>query len=470
MNLLRWPIVLLGVGQLLLVCFGPRWDEATLSLEAQRAIGVFIFCLIFWVTQAVPLAATSLSVFALVPLFGIASAEETFSFFGNRAVFFILGALLLAAALVESGLSKRVAVWVLAKFGASPASLMLGILFSAAFLSCWMPEHAVAALLFPVVLEIAISLHLVPGKSNFGKSLFFALAWGSIIGGITTLLGGARNPLALEIYSKYVIDSGLDIPTQVGFSEWVLTSWPITVLMLGVAVILLRNWFPPEIEDIRPAHDLLVEKVTEMGPLSTREWKTAAIYLVTLALWIFGGTTLGLAVVAILSGVSLFFLDVIQWKEAEHHVNWGVVLMYGGAVGLAEALTLSGASDWMVTRLLDGHLLEGMLLLAAVTAAGKLLTEALSNAAAVSLLLPIALALGQEAGVPLLVIVYAVALPCGLAFCLPMGTPPNAICFSSGYYSIKDAVATGVILNILSWVVVLLVAKFYWPLIGLYPG
>ncbi|MEK7841910.1 MAG: SLC13 family permease, partial [Deltaproteobacteria bacterium] len=149
-----------------------------LSIQGQRAIALFVVCLILWVTGILPLAITSLLAIVTVPLLGILDKKETYALFGNEPVFFILGAFILAGAVMHSGLSGRIALAIMNRFGKTATGLLLSIFFLAAIFSFFMSEHAVAAMLFPVVLEIAKGMNLKPGRSNYAKSLFLALAWG----------------------------------------------------------------------------------------------------------------------------------------------------------------------------------------------------------------------------------------------------------------------------------------------------
>src|SRR5574340_933115 len=173
-----------------------------LTSAGQNAIAVFLVCLILWVSNAVPLAITSIFAIVLVPLLGVLTKQETYSLFGNEAVFFILGAFILAGAVMHSGLSNRIALNIIGRFGGSPRRLLLSVFLLAAALSFFMSEHAVAGMLFPMLLELSKSLKLRPGKSNYGKFLFLALAWGCVIGGVATFLGGARVPLAMGILKE----------------------------------------------------------------------------------------------------------------------------------------------------------------------------------------------------------------------------------------------------------------------------
>ncbi|MCK4548168.1 MAG: DASS family sodium-coupled anion symporter [Candidatus Eisenbacteria sp.] len=431
-----------------------------LTTEGHRALTVFAVCLILWVTQALPLSVTGLLVFILLPLLQVRTPQETFSLFGNNAVFFILGALILASGMMKTGLSTRFAFYFLSKFGRSPATLALGILVSSAFLTFWMPEHAVAALLFPIVLEICFALRLRPLQSQYGKLLFLSLAWGAVIGGVATLLGGARNPLAIQILQEMY-------GTSIGFFGWIIAVFPIVVVILLAAFVILLLFFRPDIKDISPAVDVLREEVAMRGPLSGGEKRMIAVMLITTVLWVTQSKLLGLANIALMGAVSLFILKVIRWEDAEEYVNWGIILMYGGAVAIASSLADTGAAQWFADTVFTNPELSPFTIVALIALASVLLTEGISNVAAVAILLPIGFSLGNTYGVNPIAIVYATAVTAGLAFCLPMGTPPNAICISSGYYKVADSVKPGIILNIISWLAFLLLARVYWPLIGI---
>lgn len=215
---------------------------AGLTREGQNAIAVFALCFVLWVTQALPLAVTSLFAMVLLPLLRVIPATRAFELFGSPVIFFILGAFVLAAALMRSGLSTRLAVLFLRRFGRTPRSLLAGVVFSGGFLAFWMPEHAVAALLFPIVLEIARALEIPPLRSTYGRALFLALAWGAVVGGIATLLGGARAPLALGILREHY---GLTID----FLDWMVAVAPFSIAMMVVVNFALPRFFPVDIEE-----------------------------------------------------------------------------------------------------------------------------------------------------------------------------------------------------------------------------
>ncbi|TET24153.1 MAG: DASS family sodium-coupled anion symporter, partial [Candidatus Cloacimonadota bacterium] len=316
-----------------------------LTRQGQNTLAIFFFAITMWVTGALPLPVTGLSVFALLALLKVLPVKTVFSLFGSDAVFFILGAFILAAAMMKTKLSTRSALHFLSIMDRSPVSLFTAIFLTSAFLAFWMPEHAVAALMLPVILEIADGLHLTPGKENYGKLLFLAIAWGAIIGGVATFLGGARNPLAvgmlLENYNQ-----------TISFSGWMLAVVPIVLLILTVAWIMMKLTYKIDVTDISGAKRMLTTKIRALGEMSAAEKGTAVIMVFTILSWIFLSEYLGLAVIALLGSLLLFAFKIINWKDIENYINWGIILMYGGAIALGSALEITGTASWLAQTII----------------------------------------------------------------------------------------------------------------------
>ena len=432
-----------------------------LSPEALKALAIFAVCVVLWSTELIPMAATSLLAIILIPLLGIMETQEAYALFGNKAVFFILGAFIMSACILKSGLSSRVAVKVLHMFGASPKRLIMGIYFTTAFMSFWMPEHAVVAMLVTVVLEVARSLELTPLKSTYGRTMFLAMAWGASIGGVSTFLGGARNVLAVSILKE---TTGVTI----GFFEWMMAVVPVSLAMLVAGYFfILKCYKKDEVTDITPAKKALEKKIAELGEVTLREKMVGLITVLTILAWMFLGETYELANIAIVSVVLLFVFGLLSWKDAENSVNWGIILMYGGAITLGMALERTGAAAWLANLAISNVATTGFLLIVLFSVICILFTEAISNAAVVAMMLPVGIGIATHFGLDVKVMVYAIAVPAGLGFALPIGTPPNAIAFSSGYIKAGDMLKMGLVLDLIAWIVFIAVAKFYWPLIGL---
>ena len=451
-------IFIIIIALFLLVVNSPAPDGLTLG--GQKAIGVFLVCLILWVTGLIPLQITSLLAIILLPLMGIIESKKAYSLFGNEAVFFILGAFILAAAMMTSGLSTRLALIVLNRFGKTPNTLLLGTFLFPAFLSFFMSEHAVAAMMFPIILQIAKSLELSPIESNYGKALFLAPTWGVIIGGVATLLGGARNPLAIGILME-TTGKGID------FFEWIIAVVPTVFVMLCLAFPLLLQYCKPEIKDIENAKEVLKKKNAELGKLSKNEKGVGILMLITIFFWIFYGKQLGLANIAIAAVVIVFVFRLVSWKDVEEYVNWGIILMYGGAICLGFAIEKSGAAHWAASVTITKFVTSPFFVIIIFSSLSLLLTEGMSNSAVVAILMPVGISIAKSFHIDPKIITFIIAVPSGLAFCLPMGTPANAIAYSSGYLRLRDLIIPGILLGLLSLLVFILMAKFYWPVLGL---
>ncbi|MFQ5329359.1 MAG: SLC13 family permease [Thermodesulfobacteriota bacterium] len=453
------PLAFLGIA---LVCWYILSSEPPdgLTTAGWNSIAIFIVCLFLWITNLIPLAVTGILAIIMVPLFGVLTERETFALFGNEAVFFILGAFILSGAVMHSGLSRRVALFIMGRAGNSPKGLVRAIFILAALLSCIMSEHAVAAMLFPMVLEIAQGLKLRPGKSNYGKLLFISLAWGCIIGGVATFLGGARVPLAVGILKETVGES-------IGFFEYSRAVFPVVVVMLFVAYNVLVRIFPIDIAETGYASGLLIKRLHDLGRMRYREYAVGVVMALTVLAWLFLGSTVGLATISLASVVLLFILKLVRWKDIEEYVNWGIILMYGGAIILGKALGESGAATWMADRTIGAWATSPWAVIALLSLTTLVLTEGISNAAVIAILMPVGIGMADRFGLSPVTVTFAIAVPAGLAFALPMSTPANAIAVSSSYVTVRDMMKAGIFMGVTAWIVFNLVARFYWPLIGM---
>lgn len=453
---------------LVLYLFINREPWAGLDERGYRAIAAFFLCTVLWFTELIPVAITGLLAIVIIPVLGVLSTKEAYSFFGSEAVFFILGAFILAAAIMKTGLSTRLSLLLLKSSGKSPKKLLFRILISTALLSCLMSEHAVAAFVFPIILEITRALEYDPRGGEYGKTLFLAMAWGCIIGGIVTFLGGARAPLALGIFKE--ITGG-----SIGFFTWMKTTVFVAVPLFVTAYFLLTRYFKPDVQNVDEVQLVLARRSRELGPISFKEIIVAAVLGVTILCWIGLGEAYGLGNIAILAVVALFVFRVVNWKDVEEYVNWGIVLMYAGAICLGRAVDSSGALEWLSAKVIVFPQNLSMTfggsvtfwLLAVLSLAGIFLTELFSNAAVVALLLPISIKMAVSQGGDPVIMVYGIALAAGLGFIMPMGTPAIALAYSSGYLKVRDIAWPGLILNLSGWLFFVVVAKFLWPYFGI---
>ncbi len=433
---------------------------AGLTAAGYHSLVLFGVTIILWVSGLLPIAVTALLSMVMLPLTGILPAKQTYALFGNEAVFFILGAFILAAAMTGTGLSARLARSMLARFGRTPRRLALTVYLLAAGLSFCMSEHAVAAMLFPVVAEITDSLSLKAGKSSYSRLLYMSIAWGCIIGGIATFLGGARAPLAVQMLRE---NSGLEF----SFMDWTLASITIVIPLLVIGFLVLEHFFPIDIVDVGSGLRQLNRKRLEIGKPGANEIITAVVMILTIGAWMVYGRELGLANIALLATAALFTFRVVSWEKIEEYVNWGIILMYGGSIALASALEKTGAALWIVKKGLGAFSPGPFAVVAVISFVAIILTECISHAAVVAILMPVGLGLAQGLGIDPKIITLAIALPAGLAYCLPMGTPATAIVYGSGHLTSREIILPGALIMSVSWLLFLASVLFVWPLIGL---
>lgn len=454
---------ILAVAALLYWVISTRTPPEGLSVAGLHALAVFAVCIVLWMTEALPLMVTGLLAMVALPMSGAIDTKRAYGMFGNEAVFFILGVFILAACIMKTRLSTRIALAILHRFGHSPRALLATVYLLNAIMSFFMSEHAVAAMNFPIIMEIVRVLRLPRHQSNYARALLLSMAWGTTIGGVATLLGGARAPLALGMAREV---SGQTFT----FLEWALLNLPIVALMLVVGWIVINVFFPIDVKSIRAADDLIAERTFALGRMSVREKAVAGVMVFTLAGWIVGGEEFGLASVALLATVVVFALGLVRWHDVEGYVSWGILLMYGGAIVLGAVMNDSGAATWISQRTIGRWAADSLTATWLISGLSIILTELLSNSAVVALLMPVTLGMCDHLAMEPRVMAAIVAVPAGLGFTLPIGTPSNAIAYSSGYLTVRDMMVPGAILALASWLTFNLVAWLVWPAFGIMLG
>lgn len=454
----RFPAYVL-LGYALYHFYGVQPPEG-LSLEGFRALVVFVTCLILWVTHILPLPVTGLFALIAPPLLGVMPAKEAFSFFGSEPVFFIMGIFILAAALLKSGLSTRLALHLLKSGSKSPKRLVLHIMLASALLSFIMSEHAVAAMMFPLVIIIAKRLKFIPHGGSYGRILFLAMAWGCVIGGIATMLGGARVPLAVGLLQE--AGNG-----TITFVEWTVAMLPVVLVLFVFCYFLLTRFFAIDVESVAEADAAIDEQIRNCGRPLLEEKFLGLLIVAAVVSWIFFGSALGMATISILAVILLFMFRVVEWRDLQEDMEWGVILMYGGAIAISSILNSTGAGLWLAQTYLLPHLVSPWTLIIVLALVTILMTEAMSNSAVVAILVPIGMSIANSFGLDPKVVVFTIASASGLAYALPMSTPSVALAYSSGYLKLKELILPAAIMTAASLAVLLLNARFWWPLLGI---
>ncbi len=422
-----------------------------LSYAGKMMIGVLIFGAILFVTEAIPLGMAGLTVMIVPVILGITDSTTVFHLFGNKAVFFLIGAFIIAAGFQKSGLHKRVAVKIINSVGERPSHYLFGVIIIASSLSLVMSEHGVAALLLPIV---TYSLIYTPPNSNIRKGGMIALAYGCSVGSIGTLLGCGRNPYTVAFLQQ---TAGINIT----FTQWVMLALPVVLIMVPLTWFWITRIFPPE-KNIKIRAPPVEKKI------SKSELKVAVILIITIIVLVFG-RDFDVAVVVIGGAIAMFISGVLEWKDVERTIPWGVILLYGGAITMSEGLQSTGASLWIASNLVNIIGKNPQVVLFVMIVTTMLLTEFMSNTAAVALMLPIGAGLASVIpGLNIVVVSVAIALSGGFAFLFIIGTPGNLITYTTGFYKTRDLFKVGVFMFVSGVVVIYGVANTLWHIMGVW--
>ncbi len=457
----RWPATLglvLGPSLAAAIAFAPSPEG--LDLPGQRALAVLALCVCWWLLTPVALPVTALVGLAALPVLGVLRADEAFALFGNQAVFFVIGVFLLASAMLKTGLSKRLALWTLRATARTEDRLAAAVLGLSAILCAFVVSHAVAALMLPIVVGTIEALDLGP-RSRTARRLLLSMAWGTILGSSLTLFGSARASLALSTWQAWGGEG------DIGLLDFSAATVPPVLVVLVFTYGWLRIRFPPENLAMEPALERLDAQVRDMGSMKRDEFftiGTIALMMVVIALF---GADHGYGTLALLCSSLLFVSRVLRWEQAERYVNWGIVLLYGGAIAIGSALDQSGAMAWLVDRAMPDSGLGPVMALLVIAAMAALLSEFVSNAAVIALALPAVLAITPLLGLDPRAVTILMPVAAGMALSMPTSTPAMAMVYGTGYLSVRRVLVTGLPLSILGVAVLTAFAVHGWPLLGL---
>lgn len=331
-------------------------------------------------------------------------------------------------------------------------------------MSMTMPCHAVAALLLPILVGIVRAGDIGPER-NFGIVLFLALTYSTSVGSIGTLLGGARNVLAIGILESTTGQS-------ISFLDWAVAGIPIATLLMVLTYFTLKIVYPWGEVDAQKIRSKIKSEVDEMGSISSAEKKASGIFLVTIALWVFMGQQIGLSVIAVGGFFALVASRTITWRDVKQNMPWDLILLYGGALTLGYALTDAGTVKFLSENLIGFIGQNPWVIMVAYLVLVIVISNLMSNSAATAVVLPVALStiLSPEigAGYSGSVVAYLIAMGSAMVFLLPIGTPSAAIVYSSGYVDVKDLIKAGTVLTIVCLIAFITVGLGWWKVLGLW--
>ena len=424
----------------------------TLPPPLPMALVLLVLAAALWITESIPLAATSLLIALLQPLFLIQDFTSALTPFFNPVVVLLLGGFLLAIAVDKHDLDERIGEAILRRLGSKPRWIVLGLMLGTALLSMWISNTAAAALMITVALPVANRVEDL--KGNLQKIMILAVAYSATLGGFMTLIGSPPNALA----AAFLIQQGQ--PT-VSFLGWSLYALPLAIVMIFVTWRLLFLRFRTNVKWIPRAETITKRSLTGM------QKGTLIIFLIAVVLWLtepFHPLSSSMVAVAIV--VMLFVVGLLKSEDIKK-VEWNTLLLFGGGLSLGVALQISGLANVLIAAVVALEPTVGYVGIVAILAAATLVFSMVaSNTASASIFIPIGIGVATTIiGANPVVFAVLIAISSSIDFMLPIGTPPNAIAYSTGRVSMKDMITTGFVLNLLSLFVTLLLAYFVWPFV-----
>lgn len=459
---------------------------STLPPSAHTLSAILVWVVVSWITEALPLAMTSLLGAALCIATGLGSAKEVLATFAHPIIFLFIGSFFLAAAFVAHGLDRRFAVWLLSRkcLRASPVGIFAAMGLATAVLSMWISNTAAVAIMVPIALGILSTIRGAQGEGREHEpGVLLLLAYGSAAGGIATMIGTPPNLIGVGLLSQ---QAGISL----SFFDWMGIGLPIAAV-IGVVIAVMLFWLHPPPQAFGALGDHL-QRLRHQQERWTRGQRNTCIALaLAVGCWV-GPGVLGIALgrdselvtfinarlpkemVPIFAAGLLFVLPVnfkageftLKWSQAAN-INWGIILLFGGGLTFGHLMVQTHLATIIgenMVALFGSHTLWTLTAVAIGTA--LVITEIASNTAAASMLVPVVISISTAAGISPIPPTLGVCLAASLAFVLPVSTPPNAIVYGTGLVPILKMIKAGVLLDILGAGLVWLTLRLLCPLMG----
>lgn len=448
-----------------------------LEPAAWRTAALGAWMAVWWATEAAPVGVTAFIPLIFFAPMGITSLNEAAAPYANPILYLYLGGFLIALAMQNWNLHKRIALALLSVSGTNGRSLIGGFMLTAGLLSMWMTNTSTTMMLLPIVVSvIGVIGETVPGleereRRNFEIGLLLGTAFGATIGGAATLVGTPPNAFLAGFLAE-------NYDVEVTFARWMLVGLPVSMIMLPAAwLILTRIVYPVTFRTSPETRSLLVELRAALGRLSAAEWRIGIVFALVVAGWMFRpfiNSVLPFQVsdsaIVMLAAFILFLLPsaglgsrrILDWGMTRD-LPWGILVLFGGGLSLAAQVSETGLAAWIGSGLVPlgafgiGAVVVGVVILVIF------LTELTSNLATTATLLPVLAALALELGVSPVMLAVPVALAASYAFMLPVATPPNAIVYGAGRITVPQMARAGILLNLFGIILLSAVSLLYVP-------
>ena len=452
----------------------------TMPLSAWHTAIAAILMAIWWCTEAVHVSVTAIVPLAIFPLLGIGDIKTVAAPYANPIIYLFMGGFVIALAVEKWDLHKRIALTILTSVGKSGPAIVGGFMLASAMISMWVMNTSTTLMLLPIgvsvvkiVSESADELNDTQ-KHNFQLAVLLGIAYSATIGGMATIVGTAPN----AFFVGFMKENGF---TEIGFGQFMLVGFPLTLVMLPLAWFAITHIvFPIKFSTSDATRNHLYKLRADLGLMSIAEKRVSVVFASAAFLWmtrpllnmlsIFSG--LSDAGIAMIAATILFLIPsankndpyLMKW-ETMSKLPWGLLILFGGGLSLASSVAQTGLADWIGESLVVLGGAGTIVLVIVITTLIAFLTELTSNTATTGTFLPVVAALAIGINVDPLIFALPATLAASCAFMLPVATPPNGIVYGSGYIRIPEMVKAGFVLNIIGIVVLSILALIVAPIV-----
>ena len=431
-----------------------------LSAEGHRTLIIVVTALILIISESIPIPAVAILILIMEVVLGVDTADGVASSFMSDAVFFIMGSLMLAVAIVHQGLDKHLALGIVALTGNKTWRISFGFVAVSAIMASFIGEHTVAAMMLPVALSLIKNSGIsIDRSSRLSTLLLFSIAYGCALGSIGTPSGGGRNAIMIGYFSEFNI-------ARISYWDWIKYAYPMMLIEVPIASSILWLTFKPKKKILDSAVRKLKVSVAKDGKLSSNQVLSIIIFIFVFFSWIFFSPSIGLGIVALMGVFFYLSFRLIDWHDLTRRTNWGVVILFGSVISLGIQMNETGAAKWLADSILNSlsNSIDdpsNLRWFFSVIVSG-IMTNLLSNAATVAILGPIVLEMGGDP----IILGMSTSIASAFAYLTIVASPTCMIIYSTGLISSKDYIKAGWKLFIISITLLLLISIFYWPILS----
>lgn len=456
------------VGQVFTIDYQPL-------VKAKAAVMILGVVAILWFTEGISLVGTSILIPVLIVLTDIRTPSQALAPFFDPSVALIFGGFLIGRALSKYELDKRLALLILSRSSSSGGALIISVMGVTAFLSMWISNTAAAAIMIPIALAIISRIQNTDIRNKYGKALVLGVAYSATLGGVASLVGSPPNPLAASYINSFL---GIDF----SFTSWLPFGLPVVLIMLPLIWqwIIFRFKIPKSIDEMDDLREISMKEYIRLGAMSTQQKLVIGVFVSVIMLWFtesipdflaniigWSGHSISSSVVALIGGLALIILGLLDEKDVSSHISWSSLLILGSGIALGGAMIDTGLSTFLAFQLTGLGILPSMIVVIIIGIVAVLVTMVASNTGAAVILIPVAIPLAIGLGIDPLLVTMVIAIAVSMDFALPTGTPPSTIAYSTGKLEIREMISTGLIVDFIAVIVVTIIAVWLWVFLGL---